>query len=165
MTNKELTVSDGLAVGLEYTLRLDDGETIDSSAGREPLGFLQGEGQIIPGLEQALYGMAVGEEKSVVVQPEDGYGHRDSTAFQQIPRDSFPSDVNPEPGMALELVDDSGQSMLAFVSEVGPDNVLIDMNHPLAGETLHFDVRIATLRAATSEELAHGHVHDHGHEH
>lgn len=165
MTDKELTVSDGLAVGLEYTLRLDDGETIDSSAGREPLGFLQGEGQIIPGLEQALYGMAVGEEKSVVVQPEDGYGHRDSTAFQQIPRDSFPSDVNPEPGMALELVDDSGQSMLAFVSEVGPDNVLIDMNHPLAGETLHFDVRIATLRAATSEELAHGHVHDHGHEH
>lgn len=165
MTDKELTVSDGLAVGLEYTLRLDDGEAIDSSAGRGPLGFLQGEGQIIPGLEQALYGMAVGEEKSVVVQPEDGYGHRDSTAFQQIPRDSFPSDVNPEPGMALELVDDSGQSMLAFVSEVGPDNVLIDMNHPLAGETLHFDVRIATLRAATSEELAHGHVHDHGHEH
>jgi FKBP-type peptidyl-prolyl cis-trans isomerase SlyD len=165
MTDKELTVSDGLAVGLEYTLRLDDGETIDSSAGRGPLGFLQGEGQIIPGLEQALYGMAVGEEKSVVVQAENGYGHRDSTAFQQLPRDSFPSDVNPEPGMALELVDDSGQSMLAFVAEVGPDNVLIDMNHPLAGETLHFDVRIATLRAATSEELAHGHVHDHGHEH
>jgi FKBP-type peptidyl-prolyl cis-trans isomerase SlyD len=165
MANKEMTVSDGLAVGLEYTLRLDNGETIDSSAGRGPLDFLQGEGQIIPGLEQALYGMAVGEEKSVVVQPEDGYGRRDSTALQQIPLDSFPSDVNPEAGMALELVDDSGQSMLAFVAEVGPDQVLIDMNHPLAGETLHFDVRIATLRAATSEELAHGHVHGHGHEH
>jgi FKBP-type peptidyl-prolyl cis-trans isomerase SlyD len=165
MANKELTVSDGLAVGLEYTLRLESGEVIDSSAGRGPLGILQGEGQIIPGLEQALYGMAVGEEKSVVVEPEDGYGRRDSTALQQIPLNSFPSDVNPEPGMALELVDDSGQSMLAFVAEVGPDQVLIDMNHPLAGETLHFDVRIATLRSATSEELAHGHVHGHGHEH
>ena len=165
MANKEMTVSDGLAVGLEYTLRLDNGETIDSSAGRGPLDFLQGEGQIIPGLEQALYGMVVGEEKSVVVQPEDGYGRRDSTALQQIPLDSFPSDVNPEPGMALELVDESGQSMLAFVAEVDPDYVLIDMNHPLAGETLHFDVRIATLRAATSEELEHGHVHGHGQEH
>lgn len=165
MADKELTVSDGLAVGLEYTLRLEDGEKIDSSAGRGPLDFLQGEGQIIPGLEQALYGMAVGEEKSVVVEPGDGYGLRDSTALQQIPVDAFPSDVKPEPGMALELQDNSGESVLGFVAEVGPDSVLVDLNHPLAGETLHFDVKIATLRAATSEELAHGHVHGHGHEH
>ena len=165
MANKELTVSDGLAVGLEYTLRLDDGEIIDSSAGRGPLDFLQGEGQIIPGLEQALYGMAVGEEKSVVVEPGDGYGLRDSMALQRIPLDAFPSNANLEPGMALELLDSSGEPVLAFVADVGPDSVLIDLNHPLAGETLHFDVKIATLRAATGEELAHGHVHGHGHEH
>lgn len=165
MADRELTVSDGLAVGLEYTLRLDDGEIIDSSAGRGSLDFLQGEGQIVPGLEQALYGMAVGEEKSVVVEPGEGYGLRDSMALHQIPRDAFPSDVNPEPGMALELLDSSGEPVLAFVAEVDPDSVLVDLNHPLAGEILYFDVKIASLRAATSEELAHGHVHGHGHEH
>jgi FKBP-type peptidyl-prolyl cis-trans isomerase SlyD len=165
MADRELTVSDGLAVGLEYTLRLDDGEIIDSSASRGSLDFLQGEGQIIPGLEQALYGMAVGEKKSVVVEPGDGYGPRDSMALHQIPLDAFPSDVNPEPGMALELLDSSGEPVLAYVAEVDPDSALVDLNHPLAGETLYFDVKIATLRAATSEELAHGHVHGHGHEH
>lgn len=165
MADKELTVSDGLAVGLEYILRLDDGEIVDSSAGRGPLDFLQGQGQIIPGLEQALYGMAAGEEKSVVVEPGDGYGIRDSTALHQIPLDAFPSDLNPEPGMALELMDSSGKSMPGYVAEVGPESVLVDLNHPLAGETLYFEVRIATLRAATDEELAHGHVHGQGHEH
>ena len=165
MADRDLTVSDGLAVGLEYTLRLDDGEIIDSSDGRGPLDFLQGEGQIIPGLEQALYGMAVGEEKSVVVAPGDGYGLRDSMALPQIPLDACPSDVNPEPRMARELGHSSGEPVLASVTEVDPDSVLVDLNHPLAGEILYYDVKIASLRAATSEELAHGHVHGHGHEH
>ena len=157
-----LTVADDLVVSMDYTLRLDDEEIIDSSAGREPLEFLQGHGQIIPGLEQALYGMVVGEEKKVVIAPRDGYGERDSNAVQEIPRDSFPADVELEPGMALELRDSSGQPLVAFIADVRPDSVLLDLNHPLAGETLHFNVSIADLRAATSEELIHGHVHGAG---
>ena len=160
--DEHLTVADDLVVSMDYTLRLDDEEIIDSSAGREPLEFLQGHGQIIPGLEQALYGMVVGEEKKVVIEPHDGYGERDSNAVQEIPRESFPADVELEPGLALELRDSSGQPLVAFIADVRPDSVLLDLNHPLAGETLHFYVSIADLRAATTEELMHGHVHGAG---
>jgi FKBP-type peptidyl-prolyl cis-trans isomerase SlyD len=165
VTDQILTVADGFVVSLDYTLHLGEGDVIDSSAGGEPLEFLQGGSQIIPGLEQALYGMAVGDEKSVVVAPGDGYGHRDLDAFQQIPRDAFPQDTNLEPGMGIELVSNTGEPFVAFVAEVGPDNVVLDFNHPLAGATLHFDVQIAALRQATGEELAHGHAHSPGHEH
>jgi FKBP-type peptidyl-prolyl cis-trans isomerase SlyD len=161
-TDEYLTVADDLVVSMDYTLRLDDEEIIDSSAGREPLEFLQGHGQIIPGLEQALYGMVVGEEKKVVIAPRDGYGERESDAVQEISRESFPADVELEPGMALELRDSSGQPLVAFIADVRPDSVLLDLNHPLAGETLHFNVSIADLRAATTEELTHGHVHGAG---
>lgn len=165
MTDQKLTVADDFVVSLDYTLHLGEGEIVDTSSGRDPLEFLQGHNQIIPGLEQALYGMAVGEEKSVVVVPEDGYGHRDLDAFQQIPRDAFPPDMNLEPGMGIELVSNTGEPAVAFVAEVGPENVVLDFNHPLAGATLHFDVRIAALRPATGEELSHGHAHGPGHEH
>lgn len=159
MEDKHLTVADDLVVQLDYTLRLDDEQIIDSSAGRDPLEFLQGHGQIIPGLEQALYGMAVGEEKKVVVAPRDGYGEREENTVQEVPREAFAPDVELTPGMALELRDSAGHPVLAFIAEVGPENVVLDLNHPLAGETLHFDVAIAGLREATSEELAHGHAH------
>jgi FKBP-type peptidyl-prolyl cis-trans isomerase SlyD len=159
MADKHLTVADDLVVSLDYALQLDDGQIVDSSAGRDPLEFLQGHGQIIPGLEQALYGMAVGEEKKVVVAPRDGYGEREAATVQEVPREAFAPDVELTPGMALELHDTSGHPVLAFIAEVGPESVVLDLNHPLAGETLHFDVTVAGLRAATSEELAHGHSH------
>jgi len=168
MADEEMTVSDGMVVSMDYALRLDDEEeVVDTSAGREPLEFVQGGGQIIPGLEQQLYGMGVGEEKSVVVQPADGYGETDAEAYQLMPLDAFPPDMTVEPGMGLELRDVSGQVMQAYVADVRPDGILLDFNHPLAGKTLHFDVKIAGLRQATEEELAHGHVHgghDHGHD-
>jgi FKBP-type peptidyl-prolyl cis-trans isomerase SlyD len=165
MGNEEMTVGDGMVVSMDYTLRLDgDEEVVDTSAGRDPLEFVQGGGQIIPGLEQQLYGMSVGDEKSVVVQPADGYGETDAEAYQLMPLDAFPADMTIEPGMGLELHDDSGHVMQAYVSDVRPDGILLDFNHPLAGKTLHFDVKIAGLRQATEEELAHGHVHS-GHEH
>lgn len=165
MTDKHLTVSDGLIVSLDYALRLDDGEVIDTSAGREPLDYLHGSGQIIPGLEQELHGLAVGDEKDVEVAPADGYGLRDADAFQEIPMAAFPPDAELEPGMAFELLSNSGDPITAFVAEVRPESVLLDFNHPLAGETLHFRIKIAALRAATAEELAHGHAHGAGHEH
>ena len=144
---------------------MEDQTIVDTSAGREPLDFLQGYGKIIPGLEQALYGMAVGEEKEVKVLPDDGYGQRDSDALQQIPSDALPPDLKLEPGMMLELVDNTGQPIPATVAEVHPNGVLLDLNHPLAGETLYFQAKIADLRVATREELAHGHVHGSGDTH
>jgi FKBP-type peptidyl-prolyl cis-trans isomerase SlyD len=165
MMGRQMAVSDDMVVSLDYTLRLDDGEVIDTSGDGEPLEFLQGHGQIIRGLEQELYGMAVGEEKDVVVEPGDGYGDFDPEAFQQVPLNAFPPNVELEPGMGLELTSESGEPLLAFVSEVGPEGVVLDFNHPLAGETLYFAVRVADLRPATDEELLHGHVHGHDHDH
>jgi FKBP-type peptidyl-prolyl cis-trans isomerase SlyD len=165
MEEKKFSVSDDMVVSLDYTLRLEDGQVVDTSAGREPLEFLQGRSQIVAGLEQALYGMYVGDEKDVVVPPEDGYGLRNPDAFQEIPMNLFPSDITLEPGMGLELMDNSGELMLAFVAEVRPNSVLLDFNHPLAGTTLHFNVKVASLRRATTDELAHGHVHSAGDDH
>lgn len=159
MTETKLTVADGMVVSLDYTLRLDDGQVIDSSDGREAFQFLQGRGQIIPGLEQALYGMAIGEEKEVEVTPADGYGETDPDAYQRVPHDIFPQDMELTEGTELHLKDQSGRAIEAYVAEISPEGVLLDFNHPLAGETLYFQVRITDLRPGTSEELAHGHVH------
>jgi FKBP-type peptidyl-prolyl cis-trans isomerase SlyD len=165
VTDTRLTVVDDLVVSLDYVLQLDDGEVIDTSQDQEPLEYLQGRGQIIPGLEQAVYGMAVGEKKDVVVAPADGYGEHDPDAYEMVDRDVFPADLNLEPGTGLRMRDDSGEPLVAYVEEVRPDGVVLDFNHPLAGETLHFNVQIAGLRSATSEELEHGHAHEPGHEH
>lgn len=154
------SVGDDKVISLDYTLRLDDGEIVDSSSGREPLEFIQGQGQIIPGLEQELYGMEVGDEKAVTVTPEDGYGERQADRVQTIPRDAFPDDMELEQGMQVRLQDsNSGQVFEAFVEEIHPESVKLDFNHPLAGETLYFDVKIAGVREATDDELSHGHAH------
>jgi FKBP-type peptidyl-prolyl cis-trans isomerase SlyD len=152
MADTKLTVEDGMVVSLDYTLRLDDGQVIDSSTGRETLQFLQGQGQIIPGLEKALYGMAVGEEKEVEVAPDEGYGETDPDAYQRVPHNAFPSDMGLTEGTGLHLQDQSGQTIEAYVAEISPEGILLDFNHPLAGETLFFHVKIADLRPGTSEE-------------
>jgi len=159
-------VGEGLVVSLAYRLRLDDGEEIDAAAAGDPLVYLHGAGNIIPGLESALDGMKVGESKSVTVSPEDGYGGVDPDAFELMPYEMFPNDMELEEGMGLRLVDNSsGQQVQAYISELRDEGVLLDLNHPLAGETLHFDVEVVGLRAATAEEAAHGHAHSHGHTH
>jgi len=156
VTEKNLEVSDGMVVSLEYTLRLGDDEIIDSSEGRPPLEFVQGQRQIVPGLEQALYGMELGAEKDVVVEPAEGYGERNPEANQVIPRDAFQEGVELEPGMPIQVSDGSGRTATAFVADVQPDTVKLDFNHPLAGETLHFHVEIAGLREASSADLGGG---------
>ncbi|RMG99053.1 MAG: peptidylprolyl isomerase [Chloroflexi bacterium] len=158
--SENLTVADDMVVGIDYTLRLDDGQVIDSSEGREPLEYLQGHGQIISGLERELYGMKVGDSRQVVVNPADGYGEVDPMQVQLVPLEIFPEDMTLTPGMGLQLRDGrTGELLQAFVVEVRDDGVVLDFNHPLAGQTLHFDVKIASLRKATDEELAHGHAH------
>jgi len=158
-----LKVADGQVIMMEYTLQVD-GEIIDTSADHGPIEFLQGQGNIVPGLEQALYGMAVGESKDVVVAAGDGYGEMDNQAYMEVPRDQFPQDIPMDVGTQIELHNESGQPMVARIDQVGDTSVRLDFNHPLAGKELHFAVKIAGLRPATDEELDHGHVHS-GHEH
>lgn len=148
------SVQDNTVVSIEYTLRLADQEVIDSSEGREPLTYIQGLGQIIPGLERALEGMTVGEEKDVVVAPEDGYGERNPDLVETLPRSIFPAEV--EVGEAYHMHTESGASMMVYVEEVADETVTVNLNHPLAGETLYFHVKVAGLREATEEELAAG---------
>ena len=166
MNGKNLVVADDMVVRIEYTLTLADGEVVDSSTTDGPLEYLQGHGEIIPGLEAALYGMSIGEEKKIVVTPDLAYGDYDPDGCQLLPLDAFDDDVELEPGMVLELVDEeSGEEIEAFITEIRPDGIVVDTNHWLAGETLHFAVRIIGVRPALSEELEHGHAHGHGHEH
>jgi len=146
MTEENLTVADGLIVSLDYTLHLDDGTLISASAGQSPLEFLQGQGQVIPGLERALYGMGVGDEKEIVVSPAEGYGDRDPKAFRVISSNEFPPEMTLERETAIRMRDRSGRVVVAFVADVSPDGVLLDFNHPLAGQTLHFHVRVSALR-------------------
>jgi FKBP-type peptidyl-prolyl cis-trans isomerase SlyD len=160
MTQTKMTVADDVVVSLDYVLQLDDGQEVDRSADGEPLEYLHGHHQIIPGLERALDGMKVGDEKQVVIAPTDGYGERDPEQVRVVPRSMFPADVEIAEGEILQLRDSqSDQVFETQVLEVNPTEVVLDFNHPLAGETLHFDVRIAGLRPAAAEELAHQHVH------
>ncbi len=156
--NSPTQVADDVVVSLDYTLTVD-GEVLDSSEGNEPIEFIQGHGHIIPGLEQALYGMGVGECKSVVVSAADGYGEVDPNALLDVPRSEFPPNIPLEPGVELQVRDNDGHLMYARIVEVGADTVRLDFNHPLAGKELHFDVKVVSLRQATDEELAHDHVH------
>lgn len=166
MSDSSLKIADGYVVSLEYVLTLEDGDEVDRSDDGYPLQFLQGYGQVIPGLEKALYGMKVGETKSVVVKPADGYGEYDPEDTDTLDRDSFPSDVELTPGLELELHDhETDDIFIAYIAEVDGDEVVIDFNHPLAGETLHFEVKVVGLRKATAEEIEHGHAHGDEHDH
>jgi len=160
MTKNDLHVADNKVVAIDYVLRFEDGEEVDRSEEGAPLMYLHGHNQIIPGLEAALIGMTTGDEKDVVVQPADGYGEYDAEDQEELPRTAFPEDMELSIGMDLPVRDaESGQQYQAFVKEIRPDSVLLDFNHPLAGETLHFKIKVAEVRTATPEELDHGHAH------
>ena len=148
-----MQVADNTVVSLEYILRLENGEVVDSSGDEAPLAFIQGHGQIIPGLEEALYGMGMGQEKDVVVPPDQGYGERNPEAMQRIGRSIFPTQLTLTPGEGIPLRDQAGRRFIGYVVEVNDDDVLLDFNHPLAGETLHFHVKVMGLREATEEDL------------
>jgi FKBP-type peptidyl-prolyl cis-trans isomerase SlyD len=152
-------------VGLfEYTLRDESGKLIESSKGGKPIAYVHGAGNIIPGLEKALEGKAAGEEFEIVVPPEDGYGVRSEGLIQNIPIRKLP-DRKAEVGMRLQVQTDHGPRSL-LVKAVRGDYATVDANHPLAGATLRFTVKVIEVREATEEELAHGHVHgEHGHHH
>jgi FKBP-type peptidyl-prolyl cis-trans isomerase SlyD len=153
-----IQVAKDTVVSLGYTLRVD-GVVIDSSEKSEPIQFIQGQGHIIPGLEKQLYGMQIGEQKQVSVTASDGYGEVDKSAFADVPRDEFPSDIPLKTGIGLQLRDQDGNVMEGYISDVGEKSVRLDFNHPLAGKDLDFSIEVVGLRNATAEELSHGHIH------
>lgn len=151
-------IIDDIVVTMDYTLTVD-GEVVDSTEGEEPLQFLQGHQNIISGLEKALAGMKVGDKKQVVVNSADAYGDIDPENIIEIPRDEFPAEIPLETGVELEVKNEEGEVLSATITNISNDLVTLDFNHPLAGKRLTFDVSIVELRAATEEELEHGHVH------
>ncbi|WJW75502.1 peptidylprolyl isomerase [Thiohalobacter sp. IOR34] len=153
-----MNVEDNKVVSIHYTLTNPEGETIDSSVGGEPLAYLHGASNIIPGLENALAGKAVGEKLTVTVPPEEGYGESHPEMIQTVPREAFQGVDEIQPGMRFEA--ESAQGPISVVvTAVTDTEVTVDGNHPLAGVTLTFDVEITDVRDATAEELEHGHVH------
>ena len=162
---KPFVVEDNVIVTMNYSLSID-GEVVDSSEGEDndPIIFLQGAGQIIPGLEKSIYGLKVGDKKSVTVDPKDGYGEVDPESIVEVPKDEFPEDFPLELGVEITVnADDEdeegGEEMEATIIAVNESIVTLDFNHPLAGKTLNFDVQIIDIREATTEEIEHGHVH------
>jgi FKBP-type peptidyl-prolyl cis-trans isomerase SlyD len=155
----ENSVQDGMVVALAYTLTLDDGTVVDWSSEAEPLEYIHGYGQIITGLEDAISGMVVGERRQVEVAPADAYGEYVPNMELDVPLASFPPSLAPEVGLGIFLESESGERFPYWVSKVEEGVVTLDPNHPLAGETLHFDVQVIGIRPATEEELAHGHIH------
>jgi FKBP-type peptidyl-prolyl cis-trans isomerase SlyD len=159
-----MVIAQDKVVLIHYTLTNEAGETLDSSAGGDPLAYLHGQGNIIPGLEKALDGKQAGDKLTVRVEPADGYGVRDEALVSQVPRRQF-GGTNVQPGMQFHAQTSQGHTRVVTVQRVQGDMVTVDGNHPLAGEVLHFDVEVAEVRDATEEELQHGHVHGPGGHH
>jgi FKBP-type peptidyl-prolyl cis-trans isomerase SlyD len=153
------------AVSIDYTLTNDAGEVIDSSAGGAPLVYLQGAGNIIPGLEKALEGKQVGDELTVAVEPEDAYGEYSAELVSTLSRSMFEGVDELEVGMQFHASAPDGQMQIVTIRDLDGDDVTVDGNHPLAGQRLNFQVKIVAIRDASQEEVAHGHVHGEGGHH
>ncbi len=159
-----LLIGDQSVVNMHYKLTDNDGTVIDSSEGAQPLAYLHGAGNIIPGLEKALVGKAQGDKLQVKIEPKEGYGEINTDLIKIIEKKAFEGVDKIEVGMAFEAKAPDGSTQNIIVKKVEGDDITIDTNHPLAGVTLNFDIQIVSVREATKEELDHGHTHD-GHEH
>ena len=156
-----MQVEKNKVVSIDYTLTNAEGQTLDTSKGREPLSYLHGGGQIIPGLESALEGKNQGDAVQAVIPPEQGYGTRNDRLVQDVPRQAFAGVANIQPGMQFQAQTSGGPRVVTVVG-IGDATVKVDANHPLAGQTLHFDVNVVDVRDPTPEELSHGHAHGPG---
>lgn len=160
-----MTINNDKVVQMHYELKNDKGEILDSSKGREPLTYLHGKGNIIPGLEKQMVDKKVGDKLDATVGPEEGYGIKDDQRIIKVEKSKFQGDEELAVGMQIQL-EANGQPQVGFVANIDGEEVTLDLNHPLAGETLHFAVEVVDIRDASTEELAHGHVHGAGgHQH
>ena len=159
-----MEISADRVVTIHYTLKDDAGTILDSSASGEPLAYLQGHGNLVAGLERALEGREEGNSLAVVVSPADGYGTRDESLVQRVPKRSLQGSGVVKKGMQFQARTEDGMRLFTVAAVIG-DMVTLDANHPLADQTLHFEVQIVGVREATAEELEHGHVHGAGGHH
>jgi FKBP-type peptidyl-prolyl cis-trans isomerase SlyD len=159
-----MQIATNTVVTIDYTLKDDDQSVLDTSQGQEPLSYIHGIGNLIPGLEKALAGKSEGDRVQVTIAPDDAYGERDEDLLQAIPRERFERANEIEVGMQFHTQSDEGMQVVTVVGVDG-DNITIDGNHPLAGKTLHFDVQIVGVREASADEISHGHVHGEGGHH
>ena len=159
-----MEIASNRVVLIHYTLTNDAGETLDSSAGRDPLAYLHGKGNLIPGLEAELLGHVAGDRMNVRIKPADGYGEVDPNLVHDIPRSAFRDVSGIQVGMRFQTQGPRGPQVVV-VTEVSDATIRVDANHPLAGQHLNFAVEITEVRAASDEELAHGHVHGAGGHH
>ena len=156
-------VDKNLVVSMDYELTVDNA-VIDSSEEGDPIVFLQGVGNIVPGLEKAIQGMKVGESKEVEVKAAEAYGEFDPDNFIEVPKNEFPEDIPLEVGTEIGVNDENGDELTAYIEEVDLEKITLNFNHPLAGKDLKFKVKITDIREATIEELEHGHIHYNEHE-
>ncbi len=161
-----MTITKNKVALIHYTLKDESGEVLDSSEGREPLAFIQGIGNIIEGLEEKLEGKTVGDRIETTISPEKAYGLRSEENVHIVPLSSFQADGDEKlvEGMQVRVETNEGVS-LADVAKIDGEEVTLDLNHPLAGETLHFTVEVVDVRDASKEELEHGHAHGPGGHH
>lgn len=160
-----MKIEDNKVVQIHYHLTDSDGNVLDSSEGREPLAYIHGVGNIIIGLEKQLAGKSAGDKVKAVVEPAEGYGERDDNLMQKVPKSGFQGDEELQVGMQVQVGTEQGTA-IASVAKIEGEDVTLDVNHPLAGVTLNFDVDVVDVRDASKEELDHGHVHGPGgHQH
>jgi FKBP-type peptidyl-prolyl cis-trans isomerase SlyD len=149
-----MNIVDKVYVAFDYRLTLDSGEEVDRSPDNQPFSFITGSRQVVPGLEKGMMGMAVGDRSKISVEPEDAYGPVNPELIGDVPRDQFPGEMELKPGMMFQSQGPDGM-MLANIKEIKDENtVVIDLNHPLAGKNLHFDVNVVEVRELTPEELS-----------
>lgn len=154
-----MQISQNTVASIDYNLKDADGQVLDTSEGREPLTYLHGAGNLIPGLESALEGNEPGDTVSVTVDPSEGYGERDENLIQQVPKQAFEGVDQVESGMRFQATDEQGERRIVTVTGVEGDEVTVDANHPLAGQSLNFEVSVVDVREASQEEIEHGHAH------
>ena len=160
MSEDSPVVSEGKVVVFHYTLTDDDGEVVESSKeGGSPLPYLHGAGRIVPGLEEAMDGRQAGDSFQVDIDPEQGYGEKTGPGPSTVDRSEFPDHVELDEGMHFTAEAEGGQEIPLWITNIDGDDITVDHNHPLAGETLHFDVEVINVRDATDEEIDHGHAH------
>ncbi|MCS7069867.1 MAG: peptidylprolyl isomerase [Anaerolinea sp.] len=158
MQTETQRVAPGMVVSIAYTLTVDH-EQIASADASEPLQYLHGAQEILPGLENALEGRHVGDKFSITLPPDQAYGDYDEDNIEEIDREDMPDADEFEVGMVVDVEDEDGYNYLAHIREITDDTIVLDFNPPLAGKTLHYDVEVLAVRPATDDEIAHGHAH------
>ncbi len=159
-----MVIAKDFVVEIDYTLTNNEGEVLDSSNGREPLAYLHGHKNIVAGLEKDLEGKKIGEAFKSVVTPLEGYGELNSQLVTQVPKEELASIPDLKEGISIQAQSSNGVQIFKII-KIEEDKVTLDGNHPLAGQTLYFDVNVKSIREATSEEISHGHVHGPGGHH